>query len=185
MIATMILLVPVVYAIWVFNRLVRDRNQVHVAWSDVDVQLQRRHDLVPRLVETVRGYARHERQLLERVTSERSHAREARGTLERATAETALGHDLGRLVMLSEAYPDLKASTNFSQLSGELVEVEDAIAHARRFYNGSVRQYNTDLERFPERLVARATGFVPAPFFSAEDDARAHVAVNMETDHEP
>lgn len=179
MIATLILLVPVAYAIWIFNRLVRDRNQVHVAWSDVDVQLQRRHDLVPRLVEVVRGYAGHERHLLERVASERSNARAARDTRERATAEAALGNDLGRLIMLSEAYPDLKASANFSQLSTELVEVEDAIAHARRFYNGSVRQYNTDLERFPERLVARATGFVPASFFSAESDARTPVSVDV------
>lgn len=184
MLATLILLVPVAYAIWVFNRLVRDRNQVHVAWSDVDVQLQRRHDLVPRLVDVVRGYARHEKQLLERVTSERSHARAARETGARAAAETALGHDLGRLVLLSEAYPDLKASANFSQLSNELVEVEDAIAHARRFYNGSVRQYNTALERFPERLVARATGFRPAAFFSADTEARASVSVNMGTDRE-
>ncbi len=185
MLATVIVLLVVAYAVWVFNRLVSDRNQVHVAWSDVDVQLQRRHDLVPRLVEAVRGYARHEQQLLERVTRERSQARAVRDTRERATAETALGQDLDRLVMLSEAYPDLKASTSFSQLSAELVEVEDAIAHARRFYNGSVRQYNTDLERFPERLVARATGFHPASFFAAEDGARAQAPVDLETGHEP
>ncbi|GAB3023890.1 MULTISPECIES: LemA family protein [Oleiagrimonas] len=184
MIATLVLLVPVAYAIWIFNRLVRDRNQVHVAWSDVDVQLQRRHDLVPRLVEAVRGYAHHEQQLLQRVTRERSDARAARDTDARATVETALGHDLGRLILVSEAYPELKASANFAQLSTELVEVEDAIAHARRFYNGSVRQYNTDLERFPERLVARATGFVPAAFFSAETEARAPVSVNGGTERE-
>jgi len=184
MIATLALLVPVAYAIWVFNRLVRDRNQVHVAWSDIDVQLQRRHDLVPRLVEAVRGYARHENQLLERVTRERSHARAARDPSERATSEDALGSDLDRLVLLAEAYPDLKASANFSQLASELVEVEDAIAHARRFYNGSVRQYNTDLERFPERLVARATGFAPAAFFASDSDARANVPVNMGNDRE-
>jgi LemA protein len=184
MIATWALLVLVAYVIWVFNRLVRDRNQVHVAWSDIDVQLQRRHDLVPRLVEAVRGYARHEKQLLERVTRERSSARAAQDTRERASTEHALGNDLGRLVLLAEAYPDLKASANFSQLASELVEVEDAIAHARRFYNGSVRQYNTDLERFPQRLVARATGFTPATFFASDNDARANVAVNTETDRE-
>ena len=184
MIATWATLVLVAYVTWVFNRLVRDRNQVHVAWSDIDVQLQRRHDLVPRLVEAVRGYARHEKQLLERVTRERSQARSARDPRERATTEGALGNDLGRLVLLAEAYPDLKASDNFSQLARELVEVEDAIAHARRFYNGSVRQYNTDLERFPQRLVARATGFVPAAFFTSDSDARAHVAVHTETDRE-
>ena len=182
MLATSIVLVLVLvaYGIWMFNRLVRDRNQVHVAWSDVDVQLQRRHDLVPRLVETVRGYASHEKRLLERVTSERRHARAARGTDARATAENVLGGELQRLVLLSEAYPDLKANANFGQLSGQLVQIENALAHARRFYNGSVRQYNTNLERFPERLVARAFGFRPAAFFAADSDARTQVTVNME-----
>jgi len=180
MTATIILLVVVTYAVWIFNRLVRDRNQVHVAWSDVDVQLQRRHDLVPRLVETVRGYARHESQLLERVTEERSQARATREPGQRSDPETALGQDLDRLIMLSEAYPDLKANANFGQLSSQLVEVEDALSHARRFYNGSVRQYNTDLERFPERLVSRAFGFTAADFFAAGEDARANVNVVLD-----
>lgn len=176
----LILLALAGYVIRVFNRLVRARNQVHVAWSDVDVQLQRRHDLVPMLVETVRGYAHHESGLLERITEERSHARSARDVAERSEKETALGLDLDRLIALREAYPDLKASDNFRQLSAQLVEVEDALQHARRFYNGSVRQYNTDIQRFPDFLIARITGFHDADFFSAQTDARANVQVDLD-----
>lgn len=182
MILALILLALAGYGIWVFNRLVRARNQVHVAWSDVDVQLQRRHDLVPMLVETVRGYAGHESGLLERVTTERSRARQANGVAARSESETALASDLGRLIALREAYPDLKASDNFRQLSAQLVEVEDALQHARRFYNGSVRHYNTDIQRFPDFLIARVTGFRDADFFAAESDARAVVNVNLEHD---
>lgn len=180
MIMALVLLALAGYAIWVFNRLVRGRNQVHVAWSDVDVQLQRRHDLVPMLVETVRGYAHHESSLLERITEERSHARQAQDLATRGDRETALGLDLGRLLALREAYPDLKASDNFRQLSSQLVEVEDALQHARRFYNGSVRQYNTDIQRFPDFLVARLTGFHDADFFAAQADARAVVEVKLD-----
>jgi len=174
------LLVLAAYVAWVFNRLVRARNQVHVAWSDVDVQLQRRHDLVPPLVESVRGYLQHEAGLLERVALERSRARDTQSIADRGDKETALSTDLGRLVALAEAYPELKASANFRQLSSQLVEVEDALAHARRFYNGSVREYNTDIQRFPEMLVARTTGFRDADFFAAEDDARATVQVQLD-----
>lgn len=168
-----------VYAVWMFNRLVRDRNQVRAAWSDVDVQLQRRHDLVPALVESVRGYAAHEGGLLERITEERSAAQSAPGIAARGPIETALGFDLSRLLLLAEAYPDLKASANFAQLSSELVEVEDAIQHARRFYNGSVRDFNTHIERFPDLIVARAFGFEPAEFFAAEADAGATPQVSL------
>ena len=176
----LILLALAIACAWMFNRLVRDRNQVHVAWSDVDVQLQRRHDLVPVLAETVRGYAGHESELLGRITRERKLAQSSSGPAARGDAETVLGGDLGRLIALGEAYPDLKASTNFVQLSAELVEIEDAIQHARRFYNGSVRQYNTHLQRFPDLLIARALGFQPAQFFAAEDDARTTVTVSLD-----
>ncbi len=179
---SLILLALAGYAIWVFNRLVRARNQVHVAWSDVDVQLQRRHDLVPMLVETVRGYVRHESGLLERVTAERAQARQAGSISARSESETALATDLGRLIALREAYPDLKASDNFRQLSTQLVEIEDALQHARRFYNGSVRQYNTDIQRFPDVLIARITGFHEADFFAAESNA--HAAVHVDIDPE-
>ncbi|MEO7198877.1 MAG: LemA family protein [Dokdonella sp.] len=185
MILALVLLALAGYTLWVFNRLVRARNQVQVAWSDVDVQLQRRHDLVPLLVETVRGYAQYESALLERVTEERSQARQAQGLAQRSDQEVALGVDLGRLVALREAYPELKASDNFRQLSVQLVDIEDALQHARRFYNGSVRQYNTDIQRFPDLLMARVTGFHDADFFAAETDARATVAVHLGTEPTP
>jgi LemA protein len=171
-IVVVLFLALAVAAGWLFNRLVRDRNQVRAAWSDVDVQLQRRHDLVPSLVESVKGYATHERELLARVASERTSSRQADGVAARGQAETALGLDLTRLVALAEAYPDLKASANFARLSSELVEVEDALQHARRFYNGSVRQYNTHLQRFPDLLIAGAFRFQAAEFFAAESDAK-------------
>lgn len=180
MTTTLILLVLAIGIGWVFNRLVRDRNQVDTAWSDVDVQLQRRHDLVPILAETVRGYTGHESELLTRVTRERTLAQTRTGTAERAEAEATLARDLAQLMALGENYPDLKASANFLQLSRELVEIENAIQHARRFYNGSVRQYNTHLQRFPDLLVARALRFQEAPFFAAGNDARDVVTVKLD-----
>lgn len=166
-------------AIWLFNRLVRLRNQVQVAWSDVDVQLQRRHDLVPMLVETVKGYAHHEQDLLEQIARERSAALQATSPGARGAPETALGQGLGRLLALGEAYPELKASGNFSQLSTQLVQVEDTLQHARRFYNGSVREYNNARETFPTLLIAGMLAFKPAEFFAAEADARTNVAVAL------
>jgi LemA protein len=178
LLAVTVLLI-VAAAVWLFNRMVRLRNQVHVAWSDVDVQLQRRHDLVPMLVETVKGYAHHEQGLLENIASERSAALKAGSPASRTDPETALGQNLGRLIALGEAYPDLKASANFSQLSSQLLQVEDTLQHARRFYNGSVREYNTALETFPTLLIASPLGFKPAEFFAAEADARANVEVQL------
>jgi LemA protein len=164
---------------WLFNRLVRLRNQVRVAWSDVDVQLQRRHDLVPPLVRTVKAYAAHESGLLERVAGERRAALSATSAPDRETSEAALGQSLARLIAVAESYPDLKASGNFMQLSRQLVDTENLIQHARRFYNGSVRQYNTAIERFPAVLAARLLGFKPAAFFAADDDARGNVQVGL------
>lgn len=178
-IAIILLLAVVAGAVWLFNHLVRKRNQVAVAWSDVDVQLQRRHDLVPNLVETVKGYAHHEHDLLAQIADERSAALRATAPGARGAPEMALGQDLSRLLALGEAYPELKASRNFSQLSSELVTIEDTLQHARRFYNGSVREYNTALETFPALLVARALGFRPAEFFAAESDARANPEVQL------
>ena len=166
-------------AIWLFNRLIRLRNQVHNAWSDVDVQLQRRHDLVPMLVESVKGYANHERQLLENIALDRSAAMRADTPAKRIVPEIALGRHLVRLMALGEAYPDLKASSNFSQLSTELVQVENTLQHARRFYNGSVREYSTALETFPTLLIAMTLAFKPAEFFAADADARANVEVKL------
>ncbi|MGN6281498.1 LemA family protein [Frateuria sp.] len=166
-------------AVWLFNRLVRLRNQVRNAWSDVDVQLQRRHDLVPGLVESVKGYADHERQLLERIAAERGDAMRGGTPAQRGAPEAALGQHLGRLLALGEAYPELKASRNFSQFSDELAEVEGNLQHARRFYNGSVREYNTALQTFPTLMIAAPLAFKPAEFFTADADARANVEVRF------
>lgn len=159
-----------------FNGLVRARNLVRNGFSDMDVQLQRRHDLIPSLVEAVRAYAGHERQVLDEVTSLRSRARDAdhQGDTEAmAGAETELVAGLGRLIAVAEAYPDLKASDNFRQLTAELVQTEDQLSHARRFYNGAVRDLNTRVQRFPDLLVARATGFREEAFFNAGVEARS------------
>lgn len=168
----------VIWAVFAFNRLVRLRNQVRTAWADIDVQLTRRHDLVPSLVATVKGYAKHESALLEAVTALRTRALAAKAPAQLGTVETELEQALGRLVALQEAYPDLKASGNFAQLQHELVGVEEQLQYARRFYNGAVRDYNDAVQRVPDLLVARSCGFRDAEFFQAEDEQRA--AVNVE-----
>ncbi|NEZ05180.1 LemA family protein [Wenzhouxiangella sp. XN201] len=171
-----VLVVLLVWGIVVFNRLVRARNLVRNGFADIDVQLQRRHDLVPQLVEAVRAYSGHEQRVLMDVTALRSRAQEAEGKGQAqamAGAEVALAAGLGRLLLLAEDYPDLKATENFQQLTNELVETEDLLSHARRFYNGAVRDLNTRIQQFPDLLVARLTGFEEATFFSAEIEARS------------
>lgn len=165
--------------IWLFNRLISDRNQVAAAWSDVDVQLQRRYDLIPNLVEIVKGYAGHERTVFEQVAAERNASQRAQGANAKGQHETALGQNLSGLIALAEAYPDLKASANFSKLAQQLAEVENSLQSARRFYNGSVRQYNTRLEQFPDLVVARSFAFRAAEFFAADTDARANPKVAL------
>ncbi|HEU4618268.1 MAG TPA: LemA family protein [Gammaproteobacteria bacterium] len=169
-----------VWAVWIFNRLIRYRNGTRAGWSDIDVQLQRRHDLIPRLVETVRGYAGYERATLEAVTELRTLSRTARGPSEKARIEQQIETGAHRLLALAESYPDLKANRNFLELQKELVEVEDHLQHARRFYNGAVRELNTRIESFPDLLVARPFGFREAEFFEAEHEARAPVAVALD-----
>lgn len=164
---------------WTFNRLTRDRNRTRAAWSDIDVQLQRRHDLVPRLVEAVRGYAAYERATLETVTALREQSRAAQRVPEKAALEDRLENGLHRLIALAEAYPDLKANENFLSLQRELTEVEDHLQYARRFYNGAVRQLNTRVQSFPDLVVASLFAFREADFFDAEDDARAAVRVKL------
>lgn len=152
-----------------FNELVAERNQVRAAWSDIDVQLQRRHDLVPQLAATVQGYAEHERSTLSAVTELRTRA-QAGGTIaQRGQIETELAAQVTQLLALQERYPDLKASGNFLQLQRDLVNVEDHLQYARRFYNGAVRQYNTHIQHFPELLLAAPFGFHAQDFFQAED----------------
>lgn len=162
-----------------FNRLVRLRNRVEAAWADIDVQLSRRHDLVPQLVNAVRGYADHERATLEAVTDLRAQAVATDGPRKLGELESALEKAVARLFALREAHPDLKADENFAQLQRDLVEVEDHLQFARRFYNGSVRDLNTAVQRVPDVLIAQAFGFREAEFFQAEAEARAPVRAEL------
>lgn len=167
------------WAVWVYNRLVRLRNQVQTAWADIDVQLTRRHALVPQLVAAVRGYTTHERGVLEAVTQLRAEALAAPGPARLGEVETSLAAALGQVLALREAYPDLQASDQFLQLQRDLVEVEDHLQFARRFYNGAVRDYHTALQRVPDLMVARAAGFAEREFFQAGDDERAVAQVDL------
>jgi len=167
------------WAVVMFNRLVRDRNQVRAAWSDIDVQLTRRHDLVPRLVDAVRAYADYERATLTAVTELRARAEAAGRLRDKARLEDEMQAGLHRLIALAESYPELKADGNFLQLQRDLVETEDHLQYARRFYNGAVRIYNTRIETFPDMLVAKPFAFAPAEFF-AVDDAEARAAPRVE-----
>jgi len=168
-----------IWVAWAFNHLVRLRNQMRNAWADIDVQLARRHDLVPQLVASVKGYASHEKTALETVTSLRARAMTLSSPAQLGSVESELERALGRVMVLGEAYPDLKASENFLQLQRDLVEVEDHLQYARRFYNGSVRDYHNAIQRFPDLAVARAGGFAEAEFFQAGDDERAPVRVEV------
>ena len=170
---------PAIVALLLFNRLVRLRNLVRNAWADIDVQLQRRHDLVPQLVAAVKGYAGHEHALLAAVTELRARAMANPEPARLGAIEGSLQSALGKLVLLAEAYPDLKASDNFLQLQRDLVDVEDHLQYARRFYNGAVRDFNDATQRFPDLLVARGFGFEAAEFFETDDASRAAVDVEL------
>ena len=160
----------VVWAIGVYNRLVRLRVQGEESWRDIDTQLKRRWDLIPNLVETVKGYATHEREVFQRVTEARAHAQAATGPKETAAAEAQLRNAMVNLFAVAEAYPQLKANENFLQLQGSLEQVEDAIQKSRRYYNAVVRDYNTALQIFPSSLVASLFGFKPREFYMLEDE---------------
>jgi len=157
-----------IFAISVYNRLVRLRNTSHSAWSDIDVQLKKRYDLVPNLVETVQGYASHEQSLFEKVTESRSSAMKASGPAATAQAENQFRETLKSLFAVAEAYPDLKANQNFIQLQAQLKELEDGIESARRYYNAVVRDLNTAVEQFPSNLIASRFKFEPRDFFELE-----------------
>jgi LemA protein len=150
-----------------YNGLVRLRNKVREAWSGIDVQLERRHDLIPNLVTTVQAYAAHERAVFDEVARARSAAQAASGPVAAGEAETALGAAIGRVIAVSERYPELQASANFLQLQRELTETEDEIAASRRIYNGNVQIYNTRIESFPTALWAGSLGFGRADLFEA------------------
>lgn len=163
--------------IWLYNRLIALRNLARQGFADIDVQLKRRADLVPQLVEAVRGYASYEKALFTAVTELRGNALAARGGAARFALERELGARLQQLVLLQENYPQLKADANFRDLSAKLVEVEDHLQYARRFYNGAVQQYVTRLETFPDLIVARLFGFQPLPFFETDDRQPAKVTL--------
>ena len=173
------LLAACLWTMLAFNRLVRLRNQVRTAWADVDVQLIRRHDLVPALVAAVKAYAGHEQAVLAAVTELRGQAMAAQAPGQLGELEAALQQGLGRLIALQEAYPDLKANQNFAQLQRDLVDVEEQLQYARRFYNGAVRDLNDTVQRVPDRFIALPFGFAGAEFFLANESDRAAVKVEL------
>lgn len=177
MITYIILAVVVVLVLWLvgaFNGLVRARNRVKEAWSDINVQLKRRHDLIPNLVETVKGYVAHEAGVLEAVTKARTEAVTAGSMAQKGQAENMLSGALGKLFALSEAYPTLKANENFSKLQDELTDTEDKIQASRRFYNTNVMDFNTKLEVFPTNMIASSLGFTKEELFQlgSADEAK-------------
>src|SRR5437588_5089243 len=159
------LVVLVVFALGAYNRLVALSQRVGQAFADIDVQLKQRHDLIPNLLETVKGYAAHERGTLDEVVRARNAAMAAQGPGQVAAAENQLSGALGRLIALSEAYPDLKANANFQQLQSELADLENKLAASRRFFNNAVQEYNTGIQQFPAALLAGPFGFTPKEFF--------------------
>jgi LemA protein len=167
-----IVLVVFLLVVALYNRLVRNRNRVDNAWGQVEVQLKRRWDLIPNLVETVKGYAAHERGVFEEVTAARTRAQQAQTPAESAQAEGILGQALGRLFAVAEAYPDLKASENFRELQGQLEETENRVAVARQVYNDSVLTYNNSVQTFPGAVLAGPFGFTIREFFEVEDQAQ-------------
>src|SRR3954469_288730 len=173
--AWVILGIAVALLVWlvtIYNGLVAMRQRVNQSFADIDVQLKQRHDLVPNLVETVKGYATHERGTLEEVVKARNVAMAAQGPAQQAAAENMLSGALRQLFALSEAYPDLKANQNFQQLQSELSDIENKLAAARRFFNNAVQEYNTGIEQFPAALLAGPLGFSQKEFFDVGVEER-------------
>ena len=186
MVVAIIVIVVVIlialFLIGAYNSMVRARNKVDEAWSGIDVQLKRRHDLIPNLVETVKGYAAHERETFQAVTDARARAMSASGPAQAGAAEGILSQALGRLFAVAEAYPQLRATENFQQLQAELTNTEDQIAAARRIYNGNVQAYNTKIQVFPNSIIAGMGGFTPREYFEIEDPGdREPVKVDFST----
>jgi len=173
------ILLAVVYVWFLYNSLVTARLRVREAWSQIDVQLKRRSDLIPNLVETVKGYAKHEREVFENVTKARSVLVSAKGPKEAAQAENMLAGALKTLFAVAEAYPDLKASQNFLELQGELSDTETKVAASRQFYNSVVLEYNTKIKVFPNVMLVQPFGFTPEEFFEAEAGEREKVEVKF------
>src|ERR1700739_3620738 len=169
MIVLAVIVVLIIWAIGIYNSLISMRQRVNQAFADIDVQLKQRHDLVPNLVETVKGYAAHERGTLDDVVKARKATMPAKGPAQQAAAENMLSGALRQLFALSESYPDLKASANFQQLQAQLTDLENKIAAARRFFNNAVQEYNSGIQRFPAALFASSFGFAPKDFFDLGD----------------
>lgn len=177
--------IAVVIALWAmatYNGLVRRKNMVAEAWAGIDTQLKRRADLIPNLVETVKGYAGHERGTFDELARLRGAGQAQADIAQRAQTETAITAAIGKVMAVAEAYPDLKASENFQSLQSELADIEDQIQLARRYYNGAVRDYNIAIAQFPSNIMAGIGGFKPSPFFQIESDAdRAAPKVSFQT----
>ncbi|MFZ2193872.1 MAG: LemA family protein [Candidatus Moraniibacteriota bacterium] len=172
----------VVIAVWIiamYNGLITLKNRVDEAWSDIDVQLKRRYDLIPNLINTVKGYAAHEKEVFEKVTEARTRAMNAGSTQEKADAENMLSGTLKSLFAVSENYPELKANQNFLELQRELTDTEDKIMASRRFYNGNVRDFNTKIEVFPTNMIAGMLNFVKREFFEADEKEKEVVKVEF------
>lgn len=165
-----IVVLLILYVIATFNSLIKLRNRTEEAFSDIETQLKRRHDLIPNLVETVKGYAAHERQTFDSVTQARTNAVNAQGPAQQAQAEGMLGQALGRLFAVAEAYPDLKANQNFLQLQNELTDTEDKIQASRRFYNMNVRDLNIKIQQFPSNIIAGMAHITEHEFFEIENE---------------
>lgn len=163
----------VIVALWfiaVYNGLIKSRNRTDEAWSDIDVQLKRRYDLIPNLMETVKGYMKHEEGVLTKVTEARASAMNATGKADKGKAENMLSETLKSLFAVAESYPDLKASQNFLQLQDEISDTENKIQAARRFYNGQVRDFNTKIQVFPTNMIGNMLGFKAYEFFEVENE---------------
>lgn len=179
LVGVVLVVLLVVFVVLTYNGLVRRRNQVDNAWGQVDVQLTRRYELIPNLVETVKGYARHEQSTFEQVTRARAQALSAQGPAEQAKADNALTGALKSLFAVSEAYPDLKASGNFRELQKELANTEDRTAYARQYYNDAVLSYNNTVHTIPTVLIAGPLGFRPREYFRAEGGEQGPVTVRF------
>jgi LemA protein len=162
-----------------YNGLIRLRNKVDEAWSDIDVQLKRRYDLIPNIVEAVKGYAKQEKSVFTEVTKARAEAMKAEGAAAESRAENALSETLKSLFAVAESYPELKSNTNFLDLQKQLSEVEENIQKSRRYYNGNVRDFNTKIQVFPNNLFANMLGFGKYEFFQAEEGEKENVKVNF------
>jgi len=171
--------VLVFWAIGLYNGLIKLKNRVDEAWSDIDVQLKRRYDLIPNLIKTVKGYAKHEKEVLENVTEARTRAMGASDPKDQIEAENMLSETLKSLFAVSENYPDLKANENFLELQRELSDTENKIQAARRFYNGNVRDFNTKIQTFPNNMIAGSLNFKDRDFFEAEEEEKKNVELKF------